>query len=646
MSTKRKSRRLPTRQHIVEIKFTGHNFSRRRINHEIEMLRARLPNKRIQVLLPYENWKPGSWFEDGQEISLFSLLDHYDESQFPEEGGGDPESYDRFIVYMTDPVALAGGCSPSRKQSFGVSHDSNDCLYQCLYHAYGTFSKLPKALEKPDILKKALGLQRNDPVPVSLIEKVELLAKTIAINVIGDETRISKSPAHRHITLTLANGHFSLVPNPDRRKTVAGTAKPKKPLIYQENGVNGTAKIYDGKSTRSVSIQELRKHQSKSVFGKWCFIPVTKNKDTGIYESLEEAYERVHEERNILLEESKKLGLAIDLFMCHGNYKKVALWLFEKLSQSIRANEPLDPIEAKWISDTMMGGIIWAKDNWEGFGRQYDGTSLYPSIMQSALQFPISKGKFQTLEDFVNSRGYNLYGLFRAIVEVRGDVRCLFRYNKHNKYTHIDLSRARELGLKVTLIQDGSPNALVYEKETRIPGTVMFGEYVHFLFKLKNIGGVIGKVAKRVLNTLWGALCQRNKSYHNISDADSMFDFPEGEILESITPMDDTHWTFRCSKPGNLFKGEYPRIAPFILAQGRKIISNYIEPYKDNVKRVHTDGFILGTEEDHVRCSASFLRNNLPHIACPENASQTLKALKFEKEGKCRVKNANQVVWL
>lgn len=126
----------------------------------------------------------------------------------------------------------------------------------------------------------------------------------------------------------------------------------------------------------------------------------------------------------------------------------------------------------------------------------------------------------------------------------------------------------------------------------------MFGEYVHFLFKLKNIGGVVRKVAKRVLNTLWRALCQRNKSYHNISDADHLFDFPEGEILESITPMDDTSWTFRCSKPGNLFKGEYPRIAPFILAQGRKIISNYIEPYKDNVKRVHTDGFILGTDED------------------------------------------------
>ena len=646
MTPKREIRRLPTRQNISEIKFSGSNFSRRRVEREIEKLRTRYPNKRYQVLLPYENWKPGSWFGDGQEISLFSLSDHYDESQIP-EGGGDPGTYNQFIIYITDPVALAGGCSPKNDRcgaSFLRNNGLNDCLYQCLYYAYGTFSKMPKLIEKPDILKRALGLQRTDPVPVNYIEKVERLARSIAINITGDVTRISKSPAHRKITLTLANGHYSLVPNPDRRRTDPGTTKLKKPLIYQEGGVNNIVKIYDGKYTRSITVPEMRKLQSKSLFGKCCYIPVTKNKDT-----LEDAYERIYEERNILLEESKKLGLSIDLFMYHGSYKKVALWLFERLSQSIPANKPLDPIEAKWISDTMMGGIIWADNDWNGYGRQYDETSLYPSIMQSAVAFPISKGKFQILKDFVKkreNRDYAMYGLYRAEVEYKEDMKVLFRYNKHNKYTHIDLSHARKLGLQVTLIQDNNPNALVYEKETRIPGNVIFGEYVHFLFKLKNIGGIVGRVAKRILNTLWGALCQRNKSYHDISDAEHSskpFEFPEGEVLDSITPTGDAQahrrlsesWVFQFSKPGNLFKGEYPRIAPFILAQGRKIISETIEPYKEKVKRVHTDGFIL--EEDLTK----------PHlIDCPEDASKSLKALKFEKEGMCHVKNANQVIWL
>ncbi len=102
MSTNREARRLPTRHHIIEIKFTGRQFSRERIAHEIERIRERIPNKQFQVLLPYESWKPGSWFEDSEDISLFSLLDHYDESEIPPDGG-DPVSYDRFIVYMMDP---------------------------------------------------------------------------------------------------------------------------------------------------------------------------------------------------------------------------------------------------------------------------------------------------------------------------------------------------------------------------------------------------------------------------------------------------------------------------------------------------------------------------------------------------------------
>ena len=105
--------------------------------------------------------------------------------------------------------------------------------------------------------------------------------------------------------------------------------------------------------------------------------------------------------------------------------------------------------------------------------------------------------------------------------------------------------------------------------------------------------------------------------------------------MQSIIPIGDSQWKLQYFNPGNLFEGEYPRIAPFLLAQGRKIISEQIEPYKDKIRRIHTDGFIL--EEDS---------EQLPLINCSENASITLKALKFEKEGKCYVKNANQVSWL
>jgi hypothetical protein len=632
MAPKREVRRLPTRHNITEFKYSGRKYSRRKVTQIEQQIKTRFPGKRFQILLPYESWKPGSWTGSSEDTSLFSLLDYYDESQMPSDGG-DPDYFDQFIVYMMDPPVLASGCNPKREQSLQAeSNGLNDCLYHCLYHAYGTFSRMPKNIEKPELLKQALGLPRDAPIPVSCIEKVERLAKSIAINITGDATRISNSSAYRRITLILTNGHYSITYNPDRKHTDPATTKPKLPIIYQEDGINNKVMLYDGKTIHSIIIPEFRKLQAKALFGKYSYIPI----DRKIKETLDEAYVRINEERDTFWQESKKIGLALDLFMHNGSYKKTALWLFERLSQAIPASKPLDPIEAKWISDTMMGGIIWAEKEWKGFGRQYDETSLYPSIQQSALTFPINRGRFQVLKDFINHRGFNLYGIYRAEVEYKEDMKRVFRYNYHKKYTHIDLSHARELGLQVTLIQDGTPNALVYEKETRIPGNVIFGEYVHFLFKLKNLGGTASRVAKKVLNTLWGALCQRNKSYHDICSENGIFDFPEGEMLESIMPIGgESQWILQFSSPGNLFKGEYPRIAPFLLAQGRKIISQNIQPYTDKIRRIHTDGFIL--EEDP---------NQLPLITCSEDAPKTLGALKYEKEGECYVKNANQVAWI
>ncbi|GET57266.1 poxvirus D5 protein [Rhizophagus irregularis DAOM 181602=DAOM 197198] len=470
-----------------------------------QTLQTRFPDRKFQILLPYENWKPGGWTSGNQPASLFSLLDHYDEAQLPDDA--DPDYFERFIIYARDSPPAAGGCNG----------ELNDCLYECLKYIYGTFSKMPKSIKKPEYIKKALGLNRDVPIPFQ-------------------KTKNSKSS----------------------------------------------------------------------------FIPVEKNRKTGVYETLEEAYQRIHEEQNSFLQETKKFGLGIDLSYHNWSYKRTALWLFERLSVGIPANDPLDLIEAEWLSDAMMGGLIWADNEWKGYGRQ--------------------RGKFQTLNDFVDHRGYALYGLFRA--KISGN-NILFRQNKRGIYTFIDLQRAKKLGLNIQLIQDGKPNALIYDREARIPGTVIFGEYVHFLFKIKNQGGIAGRVAKRVLNTLWGALCQRKRNYKTLTtDQTDPFTFPEGHTLDSIIPVGSDQWRFQFTNPGNPFKGEYPRIAPFLLARGRKITSEAIQPYKDKVRRIHTDGFILEEQPDSPAL-----------FTCSENADMTLKTFKFETAGYCHVKNANKVIW-
>jgi len=56
--------------------------------------------------------------------------------------------------------------------------------------------------------------------------------------------------------------------------------------------------------------------------------------------------------------------------------------------------------------------------------------------------------------------------------------------------------------------------------------------------------------------------------------------------------------------------------------------------HSDKIRRVHTDGFVL---EENPKDS--------PLIICSDEASKTLGELKYEKEGMCYVKNANQVTW-
>jgi len=281
----------------------------------------------------------------------------------------------------------------------------------------------------------------------------------------------------------------------------------------------------------------------------------------------------------------------------------------------------------------MKGGLIWAEKDWEGNAEQYDVTSMYPYLMRK-MTWPICKGKFQTIQDFeYNNKEIKMvyYGIFKAIVEEKDDMKRLFRYNKNGIYTHLDLSRAKALGLNVTL-QKSSPNALIYDSKAKYPGETMFGAYIDLLFKIKNTNGPASRPAKKILNTLWGALCQRKHSYTFIGEGTKYtsdpFEVPTGHMIKTITPLHDDEWRVEYHSPAEIFEGEYPRVAPFQLAFGRKTISKIIGPYADQLKRVHTDGFIL---EKY---------NKSRSITVSENASKILGSLKFEKEGQCLVKNA------
>src|SRR5581483_9532176 len=72
--------------------------------------------------------------------------------------------------------------------------------------------------------------------------------------------------------------------------------------------------------------------------------------------------------------------------------------------------------------------------------------------------------------------------------------------------------------------------------------------------------------------------------------------------------------------------GIHPRIKPFLLASARRRISEIVKPLGDQVKRIHTDGFIVAGKVE--------LKTGME-----------IGELKFEKKGVCVVKNCISITW-
>jgi hypothetical protein len=50
---------LPERPDIKEIQYSDANFSKEYVSKYIQRLQDRFSDHKFQILLPYENWKPG-----------------------------------------------------------------------------------------------------------------------------------------------------------------------------------------------------------------------------------------------------------------------------------------------------------------------------------------------------------------------------------------------------------------------------------------------------------------------------------------------------------------------------------------------------------------------------------------------------------
>ena len=303
-----------------------------------------------------------------------------------------------------------------------------------------------------------------------------------------------------------------------------------------------------------------------------------------------------------------------------GSVAKTALQLFYDLCDPDIPPE-IKPFEVN-IIQKCRGALQYGK-KYKGIGYKYDVCSEYPSLLMSAQhRYPVGEGELKTItNDEFNKLEFFSFGIYH--VKVRKTNGFIFRNNFENWYTHTDLNYAKKMKYEMELVEDESPNCLLYSKDKLKSGKELFGKFISYLFDFKEKGH---KEIKPYLNGLWGALTQSNKMkvtgrVHS-----------NKEVLTMMPMGDDINFTSVQMEVVNkdvIFETTFARIKPFIMSYGRVKTANIIMNNLDNVVRVHTDGFILTKP-----------------INKEQKLGNGLGDLKYEGRSWCEVKNNSHYVWL
>jgi hypothetical protein len=524
----------------------------------------------LDIAVRGNQWLYGGQTTWGEEV-VYS--DDYDQINGDE--------YDSFAIYFS---ALPSGFMGHSK--------NNDCVYECLYECLG--EKLKKIWSEPIKLKNFLKIPYTQKIDIRDLEKIEKKINC-SINCTGDYCYTSKINNIKVINLLIINEHCKIdeynKEKDDIRKTLSNriSRRDRYILMYNKRMDPVTGEYFmcfDG-----ITKFQLSKEYRDDIYNWKTNYILVHVFDTKL--SLEENYFKFLEMANNL--KAKSNG-KINLYQT-GDFINTSLYLFNNFTKHIPTPPPILQREAELINLASQGAIIFTSKGFKGKVYKADINSMYPSIMNSQMLFPVKDGELKYIKEFKSE--FFEYGIYRAIVHMSDNVNInkLFRFNySKNVYTNVDLTRAKELELDIELIVDDQPNFLYYSRDKLLTGTEIFGEYVNLLFPLKQ-EKVHG--SKDILNRLWGTLCQRNMK-KQIHDHTSSFEIPD-DVRPIFKPYNDDTTIIKYAKYEKQNIYTWARIKPFLLAKGRSIISKIMEPYKNILIRCHTDGVYFSEEPKDIK---------------------------------------------
>ena len=262
--------------------------------------------------------------------------------------------FGRLVTVADSPVQAFEIVILQTGKARGGAGYHNDCLYDALKKAIPTFHK---QFPKPELFKKHLKLERDDPVPIEYIPLVEDVFPNHKINVIGHHTHTSSKDAKFTVTLVLNYEHYSLW-NAAKKLEKGIAHEEKVPVVFQYvKGDFSKVRFYDGKKYYHTDYDKFCDMRSKPITCPYVFVKLMKSSDT----TMKESYENFMTTARTLKEYT---GGKYNLFKT-GNIKRAALHRFIELNPTIDP-EPFDPVESDWISKASHGSLMYAQNGFKG----------------------------------------------------------------------------------------------------------------------------------------------------------------------------------------------------------------------------------------------------------------------------------------
>jgi hypothetical protein len=479
------------------------------------------------------------------------------------------------------PNKTAGGRKKGRKMG---DDETNDCLFNAIKKQLGGVYRLPRNYKTPQDLKRSLHIGLNDKIPMDRLPEIEKLLE-ININITGDHEYKSKNKQPVYTAnLILKDEHITLAPCSKKLIRYIPKFTQEKLITYYitDNGVE----CYNGMNQYTIDFTVFQKLRCDVYNTEYCYRGVVKLDD------LETEHNKIIYDTYILKQYSfGKHDLA------RSGYKntKEALKTLHYSTLALRQPEPIIEEEEMPLHDAFCGGLMFSSECKLKNGRLIDINSFYLSVLSNEkFTFPLTCGDAVHYDTFPYA--YYEYGLYHCIIYRSDDpmINRLFYFNKRNYYTHFCLTTAKELGLRIELIQDGEPNARLYK--CRGQGKHYFGQMINELYDIKirmKEDGVESKVANKILQCLFGTLGQKNKNYSKIGE---QFDMSNPDIAEQTIRQLGKHHIVCYTEHGNFFKYDYARVCGFLTALCRRKLYETVKPYNQHIYRIFTDSILYDAD--------------------------------------------------